>query len=65
MARALHTLTSRRFPEGTTCEIAYQIAGTDCYLVDVHAGNYYAYATDAELTGYGPDDSCDGWEIDR
>lgn len=62
MAHALYTLTSRRFPAGVTCEIIYQIPGTDCYVVDVHAGNLNAYATDSELAGYGPDDSCDGWD---
>ena len=65
MANPLYILTSRRFPEGVVCEVTHQIPGTDCFLVDVHAGNYNAYATDSELASYGPDDSCDGWDLDR
>ena len=65
MPSALYTLTSRRFPEGVVCEILHHIIGTECFLVDLHSGNLTAYATDSELTGYGPDDSCDGWDRDR
>lgn len=62
MPSTIYTLTSRRFPEGVTCEILRQIPGTQCWLVDAHVnGGISTYATESELTGYGPDDSCDGW----
>ena len=64
--RALYTLTSNRFPEGVVCEILRQVPGTDCYRVEAHVGGgVSAYATESELANYGPDDSCDGWDLDR
>lgn len=65
MPADLYTLTSHRFPEGTVCEIIELVPGTACWRVDVHAGNLTAYATESELTGYGPDDSCDYTGLDR
>jgi hypothetical protein len=60
--RAIYILESRRFPCAVTCEILRAIPGTNCYVVDAHIdGGTSVYATESELTGYGPDDSCDGW----
>lgn len=66
MANTIYTLTSRRFPCSVTCEILRPIPGTPCYVVDAHIdGGISVYAHANELTDYGPDDSCDGWDKDR
>ena len=64
MARPIHILTSQRFPEGVPCEIIRQIPGTECWAVEAHVGGGIStFATESELSSYGPDDSCDGWDI--
>ena len=66
MARALYTLTSHRYPQGVACEVIALVPGTECWLVDAHVGGGTStYATESELTPYGKDDSCDGWDRDR